>query len=36
LNKKAIALAKEIQKIDSKTAKWIAGDALRELSVKKF
>jgi 3-methyladenine DNA glycosylase AlkD len=36
LNKKAIALAKEIQKIDSKTAKWIAGDAIRELSGKKF
>jgi len=30
LNKKAIALAKEIQEIDSKTAKWIAGDAIRE------
>lgn len=36
LNKKAIALAKEIQKIDSKTAKWIANDAIRELSDKKF
>jgi 3-methyladenine DNA glycosylase AlkD len=36
LNKNAIKLAKEIQKIDSKTAKWIAGDAIRELSVKKF
>ena len=31
LNKEAIKLAKEIQKIDSKAAKWIAGDALREL-----
>ena len=36
LNKEAIKLAKEIQKIDSKTAKWIAGDAIRELSEKKF
>lgn len=32
LNKKAIATAKEIQKIDSKSAKWIASDALRELT----
>lgn len=32
LNKKAIRTAKEIQKIDSKTAKWIAKDALRELT----
>ncbi|MCX6801562.1 MAG: DNA alkylation repair protein [Candidatus Diapherotrites archaeon] len=31
LNKKAIATAKEIQKMDSKSAKWIAADALREL-----
>jgi len=31
LNKKAIAVAKKIQKMDSKPAKWIAGDALREL-----
>ncbi|KKR57307.1 MAG: hypothetical protein UU05_C0055G0002 [Candidatus Curtissbacteria bacterium GW2011_GWA1_40_47] len=29
---KAIDLAKEIEKIDSKSAKWIAHDALRELS----
>ncbi|MFA5386378.1 MAG: DNA alkylation repair protein [Candidatus Paceibacterota bacterium] len=36
LNKKTIKLAKEIQKIDSKSAKWIAGDAIRELSNKKF
>ena len=38
LNKKAIAASKEIQKLDSKTARWIAADALRELqgdSVKK-
>ena len=31
LNAKAIQLAEEIQEIDSKTAKWIASDALREL-----
>lgn len=31
LNKKAIKAAKEIQKIDSKAAKWIAADAIREL-----
>jgi 3-methyladenine DNA glycosylase AlkD len=34
LNKKAIETAKEIQKIDSKPAKWIASDALRELTSK--
>lgn len=34
LNKKAIEAAKEIEKIDSKTAKWIASDALRELTSK--
>ena len=32
LNKKAIKAAKEIQKINSKTAKWIANDAIRELT----
>jgi len=32
LNEKAIKLAKEIIKIDSKSAKWIAKDALRELT----
>jgi len=32
LNKSAIKTAKEIQNIDSKTAKWIANDALRELT----
>ncbi len=32
LNKEAIKIAKEIQKIDSKSAKWIASDALRELT----
>ena len=31
LNKKAIETAKEIQKIDSKAARWVASDALREL-----
>lgn len=32
LNKAAINVAKEIQKIDSKSAEWIASDALRELT----
>jgi len=32
LNKAAIKAAKEIQKMDSKSAKWIAADALRELT----
>lgn len=32
LNKKAIETAQEIQKIDSKSAKWIASDAIRELT----
>lgn len=31
LNKKALALAKEIEKIHSKSAKWIAKDSIREL-----
>jgi len=35
LNKKAIEVAKIIQKIDSKPAKWIASDAIRELSSEK-
>lgn len=34
LNKLAIKTADEIQKIDSKSAKWIASDALRELTGK--
>ena len=34
LNKVAIRTAKEIQKIDSKSAKWIATDAIRELTSK--
>lgn len=32
LNKKAIIVAKEIQKIDSKSAQWIANNALNELT----
>ncbi len=32
LNKEAVNTAKEIQKIDSRAAKWIASDALRELT----
>jgi 3-methyladenine DNA glycosylase AlkD len=32
LNKRAIEIAREIQEMNSKTAKWIASDALRELS----
>ncbi|MDD2753407.1 MAG: DNA alkylation repair protein [Candidatus Portnoybacteria bacterium] len=31
LNKKAISLAREIAKIDSRAARWVAADALREL-----
>jgi 3-methyladenine DNA glycosylase AlkD len=34
LNKEALKTAKEILKIDSKSAKWIAGDAIRELESK--
>jgi len=36
LNKKAIKTAKQIQKIDSKTARWIANDAIRELTSEKI
>jgi 3-methyladenine DNA glycosylase AlkD len=36
LNKKAIEIAKEIQKINSKSAKWIANDAIRELTGEKI
>jgi len=36
LNRKAIEVAKEIQKINSKTAKWIARDAIRELTSEKI
>ncbi len=32
LNKKAIETARQIQKIDNKAAKWIANDALKELT----
>jgi len=35
LNKKAIETAKKIQKINSKSAKWIAKDAIRELTNEK-
>jgi 3-methyladenine DNA glycosylase AlkD len=34
--RKAIEVAKEIQKIDSKSAKWIAQDAIRELTSEKI
>jgi len=34
LNKEAVKTAKEIQKMDSKSAKWIASDAIRELTSK--
>ncbi len=36
LNKKAIEIAKEIQKINSKSARWIASDAIRELTSNKI
>lgn len=36
LNKKAIEAAEEIKQIDSKSARWIASDAIRELKNKKF
>ncbi|MBS7251918.1 MAG: DNA alkylation repair protein [Candidatus Freyarchaeota archaeon] len=32
LNKKAIETAKEIQKMDSRSAQWVASDAIRELT----
>jgi len=32
LNRKAIETAKRIQKLESKSAKWIASDAIRELT----
>ena len=35
LNRQMIKLSKEIQKIDSKSARWIANDSLRELSSEK-
>ena len=36
LNQKAIKIAKEIKKLDSRSAKWIASDALRELQNEKI
>ena len=36
LNKRAINIAKQIKKLDSKSAKWIANDAIRELSSSKI
>jgi len=35
LNKKAVAAAREIREMDSKTARWVASDALRELTSEK-
>jgi 3-methyladenine DNA glycosylase AlkD len=35
LNRQAIEIAREIQKLDSKSARWIAADALRELTNEK-
>ena len=35
LNKKAIVVAKEIRKMDSPAARWIAADAIREMTNKK-
>jgi 3-methyladenine DNA glycosylase AlkD len=36
LNKKALAVAKEIREMDSPAARWIAADAIRELTNKKI
>ena len=36
LNKKAVAVAKEIREMDSPAARWIAADAIRELTNKKI
>jgi hypothetical protein len=36
LNKKAMDAANDILKINSKTAKWIASDAIRELTGRKI
>jgi 3-methyladenine DNA glycosylase AlkD len=35
LNKKAVAAAREIRKMDSPAARWVAADAIRELTNKK-
>jgi len=32
LNRRAIEVAKEIQQMDSQSAKWVASDAIRELT----
>ncbi|MBU2597799.1 MAG: DNA alkylation repair protein [Actinobacteria bacterium] len=36
LNRKAVGIAKEIKKMDSKAARWIASDAIRELTSEKI
>lgn len=36
LNRRALELAREIGKLDSKSARWVASDAIRELSARKF
>ena len=36
LNRKMLALAREIRKLDSKAARWVAADAIRELEDKKL
>ncbi len=36
LNRKAIKIAKDIQRINSRSAKWIASDAIRELTSEKI
>jgi 3-methyladenine DNA glycosylase AlkD len=36
LNKKVVAIAKDIRKMDSSSARWIAADAIRELTDKKI
>jgi 3-methyladenine DNA glycosylase AlkD len=36
LNKRAVEIAEEISIIDSKSAKWIAADAIRELTSEKI
>ena len=36
LNKNVIKSAKEVQKINLKTSKWIAKDAIKELTGEKF
>ena len=35
MNKKALKVAEEIKKIDSKSSRWIANDAIRELKSEK-